>query len=218
MNLNGIQEQVLAVLKESFTVTELPHDTYTEVKYPKFLPVMHFHIRRYDVDGLGQLFIMHTETKVGMELVTVSLPAAKGQNVPYLLIDMMSMKNKDTVMVEYYDCTDGKVQAQAFEQVKETYRSLPDYREDVAWYIHERAPYSLIKRGDAGRMVRMVLDSVKAYAKTAKTASVDPANAQRLIEFRERMISKGNPATDITNKVFGAKGAGDFFRNCIFKV
>ena len=218
MNLNGVQEKILEILKESFTVTEVPKDNYSEAKYPKLLPVMRFHVRRFEVKDLGHLFIMHTESKIGMELITVSLAAGSGKNVPYVLIDMMSMKGKDTVMVEYYDCTDGKIDSAAFDAVKEKYRSLGDYHEDAAWYVKERAPYALIKRGDGDTMIRMVYDSLAAYAKTAAAADSDPANRERLTAFRERMISEGNPASEITEKLFGKEGAKDFFRSCVFRV
>ena len=218
MDLKGVQERVLEIIGNTFEVTEVPKDGYSEAKYPKFPPVMRFHIRRFEVREFGHLFIMHTETKLGMELMTVSLVPSSGKNVPYLLIDMMSMKNKDTVMVEYYDCTDGKTAAEAFERVKAEYASVASYTEDPAWYIKERTPYSLIKRGDSDAMVKMAYDSIEAYVKTAKEAQSDQGNIERLKAFRERMISEGNPATEITQKLFGKDGAAEFFRTCVFKV
>ena len=218
MNLNGVQENIMEILKKKFAVTEVPHDSYSEGKYPKLLPIMRFHIRRYEVKDLGHLFVMHTESKIGMELVTVSLVPGSGKNVPYMLVDMMSMKNKDTVMVEYYDCTDGKTKTSAFEAVQEKYRTVSDYHEDGAWYVKERTPYALIKRGNGNDMIRMVYDSFEAYASTAEKADSDAGNAKRLETFRERMIELGNPASEITEKLFGKEGAKEFFRSCVFKI
>ena len=67
-------------------------------------------------------------------------------------------------------------------------------------------------------MIRMVYDSFEAYASTAEKADSDAGNAKRLETFRERMIELGNPASEITEKLFGKEGAKEFFRSCVFKI
>ena len=48
--------------------------------------------------------IMHTTTKMGMELITMSFMPSECVDLPYLLLDAMSMKKKSCVFVEYYGC------------------------------------------------------------------------------------------------------------------
>ena len=82
----------------------LPKDQYSDMKYPSLMPLMRFHVDQYELKGLGHIMIMHTTTKMGMELLTVSFMPSELPDLPYLLIDAMSMKKKRCVFVEYYGC------------------------------------------------------------------------------------------------------------------
>ena len=119
---------------------KLPEDQYSLMKYPKFLPLMVFNVDRYRVRGFGHVMIMHTSTKMGMELLTLSLMPGEGMTLPYLLIDAMSMKKKRCVFVEYYGCGYEPLSEIGLREVYEKYRSLPEYPEKPNWYIRERRP------------------------------------------------------------------------------
>ena len=161
---------------------------------------------------------MHTKTVFGMELLTASFMPGASVSVPYLLIDIMSVGKKLIAFVEYYDCRAEKMPPKSLEKVRDTFAGLEEYKEKPAWYLQERAPYSLIKHGkkaDRDNLLRMVRASVEAYAKEAADASVDASNLSGLEAFRERMIHEGNPSSATLEKVFGKDGARDFFIKCV---
>ena len=156
-----------------------------------------------------------------MKLTTASFTPSEGASVPYLLIDMMSMKDKRTVFVEYYDRTAGGADIPELDELKKEYSDIPDYGEKPAWYVGERMPCSLIKGGkaeDEDRLLEMVLRSLEAYADAAASAPKDAANLHRLKAFADRMVKEGNPSSGTMEKVLGKDGAEEFFRTAVMPV
>ena len=135
-----------------------------------------------------------------------------------MLIDMMQMQKKRTVFIEYYDCTAAGVSAPELDAIRKAYSDVPDYAEKPAWYIAERMPCSLIKGvtdGSEERLCEMVMTSIEAYARLCRTAPVDPNNLKKLVEFRSRMLTAGNPSSATMEKVLGPDGAKAFFENVV---
>lgn len=195
--------------------TLLPEDRFTDMKYPKFLPLMRFRVDRYKVPGYGHVMLMHTKTKMGMELITMSFMPSECITLPYLLVDAMSMKKKRCVFVEYYGCGMNDLADEALQDVYEDYRDLPDYNEKENWYIKERMPYSLIKTGDAVQLENMACDSVRAYLGSVRSGRFIPEYNDKLKAFRERMITDGNPSSKTLNMLLKEDGARLFFETAV---
>lgn len=71
---------------------------------------------------------MRTKGPFGMELLPLSFTPSEGGNVPFLLIDIMTVGKKRTVFVEYYDCTaSGDSEQVALEEIKKKYDHLTEY-------------------------------------------------------------------------------------------
>ena len=191
---------------------------YGDFSYPKMIKLMKFEVRQHRVNGFGKLMTMLTDTPFGMQLLTCSFMPFEGNSVPYLLIDIMIMKKKKTVFVEYYDCTNEKREQPFMREVFEKYSDVPDYDEKPAWYVGERTGYSLIKAlapdSDRLALARIAGDSVRAYKKSALSAPKEEDIAG-LLNFRRRMIEEGNPSSAVLKKVFGEKGYVDFFNTCV---
>ncbi len=201
--------------------TEIPEDGYSRFSYPKLIKLMKFDVKRYRISGFGNMMTMRTDGPFGMQLLTMSFMPFEGNSVPYLLTDIMKMGKKRLIFVEYYDCTAEKPDQPLLEKICGKYAGVPDYAEKPAWYIGERTGYSLIKSLEADSSVRLsaiAADSIRAYRKAAFSAEKSESNLAGLMEFRERMINEGNPSSDILKKVFGEKGAADFFRDCVMPV
>lgn len=190
-------------------------DAYSRMKYPKVLPLMRFAVDRYEIKGFGHVMLMHTTTKMGMELITMSFMPSEAVNLPYLLIDAMSMKKKRCVFVEYYGCGQDGLNDMLLKDVYEKHKHLPDYDEKDNWYVKERMPYSLIKTGSEDELKIMALDSVTAYLASAKSASVIPEYKDKLKAFRERMITEGNPSSKTLNMLLKEDGARKFMETVI---
>ena len=213
--IKTIKHEVEEILSGGEGIRKLPEDRYSEMKYPKILSVMHFHVDQYEIAGFGHLMIMHTTTKMGMELITMSFMPSEAVSLPYLLVDAMSMKKKRCVFVEYYGCGKADFEDEALKEVYERYCKLPDYEEKEQWYIRERQPYSLIKAGEEAELIRMTSDSVKAYLGAARDARTDPEYPKLLEAFRQRMIHEGNPSDKVLKMLLKEDGAETFMKNVI---
>ena len=189
---------------------------FANIKYPTWLPMMKFEIHQYNVRGFGQVMTMDTKMMGGiMNLSTIVFTPSSGVNMPFLLIDTMQMiGGKSLAYVEYYDHTDGAAALPNSEIYRERFSEIPDYEETPAWYVQERAPYSLIKGGkgvDKEELEQMVLYCVDSYLEAFNTAEVNPENIARLKCFQGKMIELGNPSTKTMTKVLGSKEAADYF-------
>ena len=212
--IGSIKQKAVSLILNS-GASLLPEDCYTKMKYPKLLPVMRFRVDRYSVSGFGHVMIMHTATKMGMELITMSFMPSECVDLPYLLIDAMSMKKKRCVFVEYYGCGMEELADDALKDVYDDYCDLPDYEEKENWYIKERMPYSLIKTGEEDELVNMAVSSVKAYLGSVRNTRFIPEYKDKLKAFRERMIVEGNPSSKTLNMLLKEDGARTFMETVI---
>lgn len=212
--IQSILNKTETLLKE-YGAKKQPEDRYSHMKYLKFLPLMHFYVDQYRLDGYGHVMSMHTTTKMGMELLTLSFMPGSGKNLPYLLMDSMTMKNKRCVFVEYYGCGNRDLNDAALKEVFEKYKSLPDYDEKPGWYISEREPYSLIKSGTEAELKEMAVASLEAYLSSIDSAVVDPGYTMQLEAFRTRMIEDGNPSSKTLEMLLKKDGAVKFMKEAV---
>ncbi|MBO4462112.1 MAG: hypothetical protein J5749_04445 [Lachnospiraceae bacterium] len=221
MKLSEIRKQMTAIFLAGKEYEKVKEDGYTNFSYPKFPKLMKFNTERYKVPGFGNFMTMHTKMIFGMELLTTSFMPGEGVSVPYCLIDIMVAGNKRTVFIEYYDCRAEKTEMERLIVVADRFANLVEYVERPKWYVGERTPYSLIKRGEAAddlKLLDMIINSVEEYRKEADNAGVDEANIAGLKKFRERMINEGNPSSSVLEKVFGKEGAKKFFTTCVMPI
>ena len=216
--IDTIKKDIETVIASKEYIRKLPEDRYSHMKYPKLIPLMRFNVEQYDIEGIGHLMTMHTTTGMGMELLTVSLMPSTGIQVPYLLIDAMTMKEKRCVFAEYYGCGHESLGEERFHEVFERYKDLPSYSEKENWYINERENCSLIKSGDPQRLAAMAKDSFSAWLTTAENSVVSGEYRKKLVAFRERMISEGNPSSKTLNMLLGKDGAAEFMKKVIMPV
>ncbi len=210
--IEDIKKQVAQAVSEGTVCTPLPEDEYTDMAFPSLIKLMKFRTDRYALEGFGRLMVMHTTTKMGMELLTLSFMPSNGLNVPYLLIDAMSMKKKRCVFVEYYGCGNTDLVSGALEELYESQRVLPDYTEKPNWYVGERESYSLIKTGSEQQLTALAERSVKAYLSLIPLAHEDPQYKEQLRAFRQRMIDEGNPSSSTLHMLLGKYGADRFMK------
>ena len=214
-----MEKETVEQFSGQYELSEVPADEYSRMRWPKLLPLMKFEVTRYLVKDYGHLMLMRTRAMGGMmQLCTVSFMPSEGLTVPYLLIDCMTMKQKRTVFVEYYDCTADGVRSEALNETAAKYTSIPDYSEKPAWYIAERMPCSLIKgtgNGKEEQLKNMLADSLQAYLLTCKDAGRKEENLIGLKAFQERMINEGNPSSSTMEKLLKKDGAERFFRTVV---
>ena len=187
---------------------------YAHMKYPKIISLMDFYVDQYQIEDFGHLMVMHTITKMGMELLTMSF-MPDGVTLPYLLIDAMEMKKKRCVFVEYYGCGHESLVDEKMNKVYEHYKNLPDYDEKPNWYISERRPYSLIKSGEEEELIVMTRDSIRVYLSSIREAKYDSGYKEKLKAFRQRMIKEGNPSSRTLEMLLKKDGAVRFMEEAV---
>ena len=212
--IGELKEKVQKIIEDS-NAFRVPEDGYTNMKYPKLLPVMKFRVDRQSIPGFGHVMLMHTTTKMGMDLITMSFMPSELPGLPYLLVDAMTMKKKCCLFVEYYGCGLSEFNDSSLKTVFDKYKDLPDYEEKENWYIKERMPYSLIKTGEPEKLVMMAEDSVKVYLGSVSGSKIIPGYGEKLKSFRELMIVKGNPSSKTLNMLLKEDGARRFMETVI---
>lgn len=216
--ISEMKTQIMEEIGNAVECSALPEDGWTDMSFPSIIKLMKFRVDRYSLDGFGKLMVMHTTTKMGMELLTMSFMPSGGLTVPYLLMDAMSMKNKRCVFVEYYGCGQEGLQSGALEELYETFRLLPDYSEKPNWYVGERESYSLIKTGTDKQLTDMAARSVKAYLSMIPAAREDAGYKEKLAAFRQRMIDEGNPSSSTLHLLLGKVGAERFMKQAVMPI
>lgn len=211
-------KQELTGILDDYRYQKLPDDRYSHMKYPRILTLMDFYVDQYRISGFGRMMLMHTKTKMGMELLTVSLMPAGGLNLPFLLLDAMTMKEKRCIFVEYYGCGNEDLNDARLKEVHERYKDLEEYPEKDKWYVHEREPYSLIKKGIEDELTVMAADAFRAYLSSVSGCHEDPEYVRQLEAFRERMIREGNPSSSTLNMLLKKDGAETFMKEAVMPV
>lgn len=216
-----VNEIDILLVKEG-AAQEIPVGSYAKMQYPKWLPCFRFLVSQYFLKEIGNVMIMQTKGFGEMHLMTMTVTPNIGTNLPFLLIDSMSIGKKRAVFVEYYDCTVKKQIPETLSNVAKQYQHLPDYEEKPAWYAPLRTSYSLIKGNtnkEEPELIGMILSEVRAYLELShQKKERDAENITELKAFRERMIKEGNPSSKILSKVLGEEGAKEFYRTYIMPI
>ena len=224
--LDILTKEIIESLGKHMRMTEKTPKQYLHMSYPKLLPIMRFETHQYDVEQFGTVTTFQTRRLGGkMQLSTMVCTPSKGLEIPLLVVDCMVMPKKQRALcfVEFYDCTEkGMGDTRLFEGLHNRYSNYPDYEEKRAWYVKERAPYSMIKSDLAWQqgygVQKMVRDTMEVYTLVAKHARKDGRNIRKIRELQQRMVEDGSPAKPILEKVLGKKEAESFFRTVVMPV
>ncbi|MDO5520439.1 MAG: hypothetical protein Q4G58_08105 [bacterium] len=225
-DLSAVTKEVIDIVGATVPLQDITPRQYAYVQYPKVIALMRFQVRQYKAEGFGNVMVMNTKAVGGMmELATIVFTPTEGVTMPVLLLDSMLMPKKKQAIcfAEYYDCTrNGVTDTKDFDQVALKYKMYPDYKEDPAWYLSMRTPYSIIKSdlsSQQGHGISQIMkDTVTAYTMTAKRALKGQEDFVKLRQFQQRMINEGNPSTSTLEKVLGKKGAAKFFETVVMPI
>lgn len=211
-----IDETILDI----FSLNKIDIKEYSFLKYPSFIPLLKMNINLYSVNDFGYIMIMKTRMSKLMSLVTISFTPNEGKNVPFLLIDTMSMGKKRLAYVEFYN-TSTRDDFPLLSSLSEKYVNIVDHKEKDAWYVNERMSCSLIKEGSSKNeydLKMMIIDALNRYKEVIDNASIDIESITNLKKFQEKMITLGNPSSSTLNKILGKEEAINFFKNIIMPI
>lgn len=211
-----IDETILDI----FSLNKVDIKEYSFLKYPSFIPLLKMNVNLYEVNDFGYIMIMKTRMTKLMSLVTISFTPKEGKNVPFLLVDTMSMGKKRLAYVEFYN-TSTRDDFPSLSSLSEKYVNILDHKEKDAWYVNKRMEGSLIKEGSSKNeydLKMMIIDALNRYKEVIDNASIDVESIANLKKFQEKMISLGNPSSSTLNKILGKEEAINFFENIIMPI
>ena len=192
--------------KHGKEVTELHvEEKFSKFSYPKLMPLMRFVTNFYKVDNIGNMFIMKTDSPF-MQLLTVSITPYDNVPLPYTLIDIMISKRKIVFFIEYYSCTDVKLNNKLLLHNRHyADKNFTDYKEKSAWYNRDgvRESFSIIKESSKfSEVEKMILMSIRNIIGTSHLNDGYNIEHTKLSILRDRMLKEGNPATGTLKRIF----------------
>lgn len=194
---------------------------FKTLKYPKLISFIKMKVEKYKVPNYGYIMIMNTSCMGMMKLLTISFTPSTGINVPFLLIDTMSLSKKRLAYFELYDTTNKNNDFSTLRFLKDDYSNIEDYQEKQAWYVEKRMLGSLIKisnKKDEEKLVNMLEDALKRYKDVIDNEIQDLTNIERLKEFSSQMKTLGNPSSKTLNMVLGKEKAQQFFDEIVMPI
>ena len=109
--MEQLTNDAIETLSESFTLQEKDPGEYRKISIYKVLP---FHVKQYDVEGLGNLSVMTVNIGLMQMLTFVVTPLEK--DVPLLSVDYIYMLMNRKAILEFYDLTEDK-EAPAYQEL-----------------------------------------------------------------------------------------------------
>lgn len=224
-----VKNEIIIKISEKFTLEKYDIGDFEKFTYPKFLPIMKYSVDKYSVCGLGNMTILQNKTLNLMSLITVVLTPDLSKNIPFAIIDLVTINNKFISFFEFFDShTNDDEVIQNFKEttleLKKKYENLEDYKEKPNWYVPLRAKYSLLKHGKKDKedeIVNMLMDYFDEYlifVSKAKEPIDSTYSKKKLVAFVDDLINKGNPSSEPITKALGENNAKTFFKDIVFYI
>lgn len=197
---------VYETLSERYALKE--NDIATDARLDKGL--MHFIVRSFDVANVGHLCFLAMKGMFGLMKMETVVLACTEKDMPLLNLDTVLAAGKKTQIVELYDtliAADGKAMENAFMEIKEKDRDLPDYSGGGHHYAFPLMACSYAKKTKAGetrsdascqKLFDIFLNAME------QAPSCDSAvKAEKNRAFAQSLLDQGGPAVNQVRKLFG---------------
>lgn len=218
--------KIINKVKNKFKLENYNLKSLANFSYPKYIPIFKFKAQQYKVIELGNMSILTSSSIIGLSLTTVVFTPGVGLDIPFVIIDFVSMKDKITVFVEFFNNhMNNKENIKSLDdnlnKLFYKYKCIENYIEKPNWYVPLRDKYSPLKKGSKNNkkiLEDMVLDYLNEYLNFVSSIKKDSTDIKniKLEEFIEDLIIKGNPSSKILKKALGEDGYKDFSRSVIF--
>ncbi len=171
---------------------------------------MHFHVRSYDVEGLGHYCLLDMKAFFGLMKMETAVLAVTKKDVPLFNSDVIFTGGKRTQMAEFYDTLLGNVDHEFRLRcltLKDADADLPDYVSGEHWYDDLYLPFSYAKKTKAKELRSE--NTCKRYADAfleslERAADCDEeAKKKKVRAFAQGLLDHGGPAVDPVKKMFG---------------
>lgn len=213
----------VSLISERYNVTPVSIDEYEKIKV---YGVMKFHVKQYDVEGLGNLSVM--KVNVGLMQMATLVLTPQDRNLPMVSADHMCIFGNRKSYFEFYDLVEAKDEAynsliSELQNMNGPYSGLKDIEMDPAWYDNLKT-FSMYKSGktaDDKALAQMYTDGLEIYLNAAdKLPQLTDAQKAKKNEitknYTEGLITKGGVSTDAFKKSLGEDKTRDFFSKVLF--
>lgn len=214
----------LAILSERFTVKEMDAGEFSKIRVYGVMP---FQVKRYLIEGVGNLSVMTVNMGLMQMFTFVVTPLKK--DLPLMSVDYIYMLSKRKAILEFYDLTQDKADPayqdilKKLGQIMAGYSDLKDAPAAEAWYDDLRTVL-VSKTGrirDDDRLQTLFTESVGCWAKPAALRpELDEAAKEKkralIRDYANDLVDRGGLSTDVFKKCLGVEKTKEFFRKVFF--
>ena len=222
--MNQLIQDGLGIFSRHFTVKELDAGELGKIR---IYGIMTFKVKKYQIEGVGNLSIMTVNIGVMQMLSFVVTPLKK--DLPLMSADYIFTLSKRKAILDFYDLTENSSDPAYQEILKELsqihagYSDLKNAPRARAWY-DDLMTISSSKTGRARedmRLQKLFTDSAECFAKFAAVSPEldDTAKEKKrslIRDYANGLVDKGGLSTDVFKKCLGAKKTKEFFKKVFF--
>ena len=221
--MNKTVDEAMAVISERYTVTEEDCGEYAKMTING---IMKFDVKKYDVEGIGNLSVMTMNAGV-MQMISLILNPQE-KNMPLVSADFMYILTSRKAYYELYDLVetkDDKYEAilDSFRSIGGPYESLEDTSSTPAWFdsLRNAVMYKKGKSGDDEALSEMLCDGLEAVLDASSglpelTAEQQKKKNEITKQYTDGLISNGGISTDMFKASLGEEVTRDFFSKVLF--
>jgi hypothetical protein len=221
--MNRAVDDAMAVISERYNVTEEECGEYSEMTING---IMKFDVKKYDVEGIGNLSVMKMNAGA-MQMISLILNPQE-KNMPLVSADFMYILSNRKAYYELYDLVetkDEKYEAilDAFRNISGPYDSLEDTSSTPAWFddLRNATMYKKGKTSDDEALSAMLCDGLEAVLDASSglpELTEEQKKAKNVItkDYTDGLISNGGISTDMFKSSLGEDVTRDFFSKVLF--
>ncbi len=181
---------------------------------------MLFHVRVYDAQDAGRLFLMDMKVFGGLMRMETVVFTPVQLDGPIYSMDKVKAFGRATLVLELYDTTVSHPDFNELNAVKQRYSLLPSYDPGDHPYYTFRLPVSDYKRGFwiKNKISYMAEEYGDAYFQILQTCPpIDPEiKKAKNSEFSECLFQNGGPAVNQFKKMIGEEKTEEFLKRYMF--
>ena len=181
---------------------------------------MLFHVRVYDAQDAGRLFLMDMKVFGGLMRMETVVFTPVQLDGPIYSMDKVMAFGRATLVLELYDTTVSHPDFNELNAVKQRYSLLPSYDPGDHPYYTFRLPVSDYKRGFwiKNKISYMAEEYGDAYFQILQTCPpIDPEiKKAKNSEFSECLFQNGGPAVNQFKKMIGEEKTEEFLKRYMF--
>ncbi len=208
-------DKILNVLKEKYTLTELPVGDMGTLKASG----MTFSIKAYKAEGLGHVSVMRAKGFLGLMKMDTLMVNPYEVDLPLYSYDRIYAAGNDTLIVELYDTLVGDYEEDGLNKVKEEYQDLAERDPGEHWYDDIKLSASISKKGKKKQQERfdeLALRHFTEYISGGAPVGDIGAKQEKAAYYVNGLLEKGGPSTDVFKKTLGVEKTTELFEKVLF--